>query len=838
MRWSFLPIILAAMTSLHAEAAQGIPEAVEELAGAVGKEFVDPAKHERVVFDFTLRSVWGESSAARIAGWRDPKTNALFLDDGFPVPEPDQRKVEASDLAKTRPSNQEKKTEKEESDDTFSQMKQVALGLGGEARIPHAAWMAASGDTKGAAALLERVRFDEDHTFLTTWRSERVWFHFATMVHAFIQRQDDVVLAHGQFLEARYSELTKEEQPQAFELLGEVRRLKTAPAVSAPEKITGLPANQQITAWIDRLQEVAVPQDSQPGGVDLAQAPEVQALIRIGEPAIPALIDCFEHDTRLTRSVHFWRDFRPSRTVLGVHEAALTAIMSILRTEFYSPGATGSNVTGGGKERRGKLAADLRAYWKRYGQSSFDERMMAVLTDKSASKEARREAALNLATPNAKRTYGTTVWTGSWENSGGKNPGIEKFKEPAIFEAILGALDDEIASIHAEAKRRPPLTEENFGTLNIDPEKNPIDVPRETRYCVSFFASALADLQDPRAAVPLTARAAEATDPAIRATLATAAHRIGNSSALNELCRLLVAKELPAPEPKDQRAFSTLYAALCADPGTRRDGLAAIAKRDNPWFLNAFERVVSIDAFSDESKEVLSDPWCLILLEEALQDTRETAFTDLIKKDDEDGWQLFHREPNGNGNLGDATPYLDESKYDREWKLRVCDRACAALLKLLGDHTEKTYQPIAKDREKILDELRAYLARYRDTFQELSDYLDGGTGFSIEGGRFLPILPPLDRAATSEDVAAGRAVFRLPNAGEKPVMTMPLCAEWLAQKSSGTTVGGPPHGRFVVILQVERDADGGLWFGIADGNGFHVVPDKEIGILQALPDGR
>jgi len=78
----------------------------------------------------------------------------------------------------------------------------------------------------------------------------------------------------------------------------------------------------------------------------------------------------------------------------------------------------------------------------------------------------------------------------------------------------------------------------------------------------------------------------------------------------------------------------------------------------------------------------------------------------------------------------------------------------------------------------------------------------------------------------------------LPNAGEKPVMTTPLTAEWLAQKSSGTTFDGKFHGRDVVILQVERDADGGLWFGIADGNGFHVVPDEEIGMLYALPAPR
>lgn len=834
MRWSLVPLFLAATPAHHAEATQSIPEALKELAGAVGTEFVDPAKHERVSFDFTLRSVWGGSEEMRMPGWRDPQSGGLFLDDGFPVPNPEGRKPAAASLAESRPVDAVAKDN--EDDDTFARMKQTAVGMGGEARIPHAAWMAAAGDAQGAASLLTPLKLDEKETYLSKWRHERVWFHFAAMVHAFMQGKDDEAVAHGRFLEKNYLKLTGESYPEALELLADLRRRKAGSAVIAAGEIPALAPERQTAAWIDRLQEVTVLQDGQPGGVDLAEAPEVQALMRIGEPALPALLDCFERDTRLTRSVHFWRAHHPSRTVLGVHEAALTAIMSILRTEFYSPGATGSNVSAGGSDRRARLAAELRAYWEKFGKLTFDERMMAVLSDRQADPEARHEAALNLATPNAKPTYGTTVWTGSFDNPGGKNPWIAKFDKPAIYEAMLGALDDEIAGIHAtdERRRKTGITEDD-GDLFGDPEKRPVDVPYETRNAVEFFTGVLGELGDPRAAGPLVERAAKATDPAIRSWLAEAAHHLGNPAALTELCRLVAAKELPAPASEDHRAFTTLYSALCADPRTKRDGLAAIAKRENPWFPGAVERVVSIGGpFSDDSK-VNSDPWCITLLEEGLQDTRETGFTDLLRKDD-DKWKLFHREPNGNGNLDDGTPFLDESKYDRNWKLRICDRACAGLLELLGDHTRETYQPLSKDREAFLNELRAYLARYRGTFREMSDYLDGGTGFSIEGGRFLPILPPLDRAATSDDVAAGRARFHLPKAGTKPAIPTPLNAEWLARESSGFRGDGKFHGRDVVILQVERDADGGLWFGIADGNGFHVVPDKEIGMLSALPD--
>ena len=77
----------------------------------------------------------------------------------------------------------------------------------------------------------------------------------------------------------------------------------------------------------------------------------VAALIEIGDPAVPALIDAVEKDGRLTRSVHFSRDFARSRTVLSVREAALTAVMSILKVRVFEPASTGDNFTERGAAR-------------------------------------------------------------------------------------------------------------------------------------------------------------------------------------------------------------------------------------------------------------------------------------------------------------------------------------------------------------------------------------------------------------------------------------------------------------------------------------------------------
>lgn len=67
----------------------------------------------------------------------------------------------------------------------------------------------------------------------------------------------------------------------------------------------------------------------------------MKALIEVGEPVVEPLLSVLESDTRLTRSVHFWRDFSQDRTILGVHEAAYVALASILQTTFFEAVARG-----------------------------------------------------------------------------------------------------------------------------------------------------------------------------------------------------------------------------------------------------------------------------------------------------------------------------------------------------------------------------------------------------------------------------------------------------------------------------------------------------------------
>ena len=108
----------------------------------------------------------------------------------------------------------------------------------------------------------------------------------------------------------------------------------------------GKDKGKRIAALIRDLEDVAAPQMGQPGGVSLGGDPTVSALIEEGDDAVEPLLKCLEDDTRLTRSVHFWRDFAQYRSLIGVHEAAYVALSGILKTSFFGVASTGDDLSG------------------------------------------------------------------------------------------------------------------------------------------------------------------------------------------------------------------------------------------------------------------------------------------------------------------------------------------------------------------------------------------------------------------------------------------------------------------------------------------------------------
>lgn len=102
--------------------------------------------------------------------------------------------------------------------------------------------------------------------------------------------------------------------------------------------IAKLPKQERIAALIDALDEVNERQWGQPGGVSIGSSPIIQAIIKEGDDAGDALLDCMEKDKRLTRSVSFGRHFFPARNLISVRDCAYTALVEIAQMSLVAPG--------------------------------------------------------------------------------------------------------------------------------------------------------------------------------------------------------------------------------------------------------------------------------------------------------------------------------------------------------------------------------------------------------------------------------------------------------------------------------------------------------------------
>lgn len=140
---------------------------------------------------------------------------------------------------------------------------------------------------------------------------------------------------------------------------------------------------ERIGLLIDNLEEVAVRQHGQPGGLGNFEWDAIVAtLIAEGEPAIEPILQFLDAGggARLTRSVSFGRDFHRARTLHSVQQPATRAVLTILKIDNATLGASGPAGT--------NFTSSVRAYRQKYGNTSEEERWYRVLGDPMASQAA------------------------------------------------------------------------------------------------------------------------------------------------------------------------------------------------------------------------------------------------------------------------------------------------------------------------------------------------------------------------------------------------------------------------------------------------------------------
>ncbi len=218
-------------------------------------------------------------------------------------------------------------------------------------------------------------------------------------------------------------------EPLAPLLADQERRAKLPKHAQVFARDKEVPKSTTIAELIDDLQEVAVHQMGQPGGLEpYTSDPIVAAIVDRGEAAVAPLLDAWEKEgERLTRSVSYHRDFFPERYLHPVSQpiaAALAAIMQVSIEDFDALAG-------------GRTPAAVRAYWQKTRGTSPAERWYQTMADDHAGAKAWRLAAEEIVSPANIRKLGN-----GWSTSTPLKPG-------------------EIAALSGEslrAKKKPTLT--------------------------------------------------------------------------------------------------------------------------------------------------------------------------------------------------------------------------------------------------------------------------------------------------------------------------------------------------------------------------------------------
>ena len=240
-----------------------------------------------------------------------------------------------------------------------------------------------------------------------TWASDWAWSLFDRMICAHERGDERLALADARQLVAAQPLIEAECAKRGFKrqpYWDSRRNSELQPYLSFLDQLTQLHADlerrdkegtrisaisvgltnitdqaERVRVLIRDLDLVQARQWSQPGGVNLGEDAVVSALINEGDAAVEPLLDCLEHDKRLTRSVSFGRDFHRGRTVLSVNNAAWVALRTILQAGFSN-------------------GSELRAYWNKYKNLKLEGRWYAILND-DAARNRWQEAAANIVQP-------------------------------------------------------------------------------------------------------------------------------------------------------------------------------------------------------------------------------------------------------------------------------------------------------------------------------------------------------------------------------------------------------------------------------------------------------
>jgi hypothetical protein len=796
------------------------------LAGMIEQFLFDPRGTRRVRVKTAERMPRGETREVEREGWltidKDGKPARVFFTDGESIPAPDGKAITALDfVAECRERYRERPAGRDGTGIGDAVCRAILRNQEGQEHsdLVLAAWLSRLGhDGLAAQALAAARRGNEE---IAAVRARLAQSGSKKMIWAHAAHADEEALAHGERLLRLYPEEVKKGNLPARAVVEDLRRREKKGSFGPP-KPESWPIDfptwdlQKRAAFlIEALDEAEVRLwfGSDRSAYFTADQ-RVAALIRMGDAAVPALIEAVEKDERLTRSVSREPENRGDTDwrLVEAREAALAAVQEVLRVRVLEPGAGAVQLRARNAEEGRQAAARLRAYWKANGHLPFDARMMKVLTDPRSSGEATREAAANLAQLGQVATAAPPFFRGLVAaRPRVRNPALARFRKPTAAEAVLAAMDLDLAATAAAPR--------------------PEDYERRCFAIEEVYLSALIELGDQRLAPALVKRGRAADSVRLRRQWAYAAHWLGEPEPLRAFTRAFQAGTIQLPandragvEDRDQPGTFELgeIVGCLAGAGTPEGDRALFALTDprHPYHKLAAQVLLSGQVGGNNDRSWFAHPYCLDILRQGLDDTRPTGQTYRIIED-----FLACEGPRWISSQPLPTFLADPAARRNEAAQRAYDVTAENLNRLVPG--QPTYHPLLKDADDRLRSLRASLDRFRRRYRRMTPAETTLLDFSRCEIAFLPDVRPLGRAATADDVKQGKALFHLDGKGKPAGLRLPASAVLRRDADKKD----PPR---VLIVQAEVGADGALTYGIIGKDVIRAVTSKELADVQPL----
>jgi hypothetical protein len=611
-------------------------------------------------------------------------------------------------------------------------------------------------------------------------RIARTWLFslFNRAICAQMRGDDDLALLSLRQLAAitpkakkNYTTLLDPSKPQKpgeapFDFLNEVpnyladveRRHQEPPHKSALE--LGRDKFPDKAAWIKTLiadlEDVRAEQDGQPGWVRLDKNATVKALVLEGNDAVEPLLDCLEHDDRYTRSVHFWRDFSPTRTVLGTHEVAYTALCGIFQRSFFDIRSTGQDLTNSGPEARAQVVAAIRAYWQKRKGTSVEEQWFLTLADDKAKPEEWVAAALNIA------------------KSG---QSLREKKDPDVTGLLKKRIKALSTANMGESWRSQPAPELADALLTWG-GKDEADAVREFcnamagRYKVEKDTEGLA-----RPLIALTERLAG----------------MGDTKILDDYAGWVTS--VPPEKVGEYEMMMQWFRPLWENPereALQKAGSSIFTDKDSAWVRFMHERAGSNEGLALLRSPLLGLPSFRAMALAGLADRTEAGESGYLVGN---FWMVrYGFGEKGNQVMASLNPLDPLSKTAPGYStFRVCDLYAWGLSEAkAGLPALQFYWSVEKKEAAVAFAVQT-LQRYGERYK-VSAANPARDNFSYGPNSYSASLyfAKLDRPATPEDVGKGLAIFSLPLEANARVWAMPKYgagARWLAIKDFSHNAG-------------------------------------------------